>query len=132
MKIRFEIETDDPEEIRQISKALAKIKASGKSPRRMNNKKLKTTVTKPGLKKSQPTNADLPKPVPAKVVGTKKKKMPDMAFIELWNSSKNYAAIMKATGQKRSSVSNRATRLRKAGVQMKYFGSPNAGRRSKK
>ena len=133
MKIRFEIETDDPEEIRQISKALAKIKARGASPRRMmNKKKLKTTVTKPGLKKSQSSNANLPNPVPAPVAVAKKKKMSNLAFIELWNSSENYLAIMNATGKKRSSIANRATRLRKAGIPLKYFGSPNAGRRSKK
>jgi len=132
MKIRFEIETDDPEEIRKISEALARIKASGASPRRMMKKKLQTSATKPGLKKPQPTNANVPNPVPAKVAVTKKKKMSDRKFIKLWNSSENYAAITEVTGQKRSSISNRATRLRKKGVQMKYFGSPNAGRRSKK
>ena len=131
MKIRFEIETDDPKEIRQISEALAKIKAGDKRARRMMKKKRKAYVKKPGLTKSQPTNANLPKPVPAPVAVAKKKKMPDLAFIELWNSSENYLAIMNATGKKRSSVANRATRLRKAGVDMKYFGSPNAGRRSK-
>jgi len=133
MKIRFEIETDDAEEIRQISKALAKIQAGGSRTRQM---KKKTNATKPGLKRPQATKAkgerNTPVKAPAAITKKKKKKLPDLAFIELWNSSESYAVIMEATGKKRSSVANRATRLRKAGVSLKYFGSPNAGRRSKK
>ncbi len=132
MKIRFEIETDDPEEIRKISEALARIKASGTSPMRKMKKKLKTSATKPGLNKPQPKNANVPQPVTAKLAVTKKKKISDRQFTLLWNQAENYQQIMEVTGKKRSSIANRATRLRKAGVQLKYFGSPNAGRRSKK
>ena len=134
MKVRFEIETEDAEEIRKISEALARIKADGARPKRMKNTKLKTNATKPGLKRPQAIKAKVedPKPVTAKVVVTKKQKLTDRAFIKLWNSSESYAVIIEATGKKRNSVANRATRLRKLGHQVKYFGSPNAGRRSPK
>ena len=85
MKVRFEIETEDAEEIRKISEALARIKADGARPKRMKNTKLKTNATKPGLKRPQAIKAKVedPKPVTAKVVVTKKQKLTTPSSAEM-------------------------------------------------
>lgn len=49
-------------------------------------------------------------------------------FVKLWQSSDSQAAVVKALGCSRGSVEHLASRLRKAGVQLKRM-SPNPGRK---